>query len=316
MPVYNGAVYLEEAIDCILDQTYGNFEFIIINDGSTDGSAGIIGQYNDPRIRYYEHENRGLAATLNRGIELSRGKYIARQDQDDISLPGRFAKQINFLETNPEHGMVGTWAEIWIGNEKAYREHRHPTDNLVLQFDLLFTNPFVHSSMMIRRAVFDEIGLYATDKTRQPPEDYELWSRVAKKFRVGNIPEILQIYREIPKSMSRDTNNPMFDRAIAISRENMLWILGTDWPEEDIGDLAALSYEGYHLLSGGCGLRRLLRTITEAANRLSDMYGVSRNVLRTRARAHFKPVRNRYLSHKYKRVSGPLKAFMNLMRSK
>ena len=113
LPVYNGSEYLTESIDCILNQTYSNFEFIIIDDGSTDDSAAIIANYTDVRIRFYSQQNQGLASTLNRGISLANGNYIARQDQDDVSLPNRFAQQVAFLEANPEYGMVGTWAAIW-----------------------------------------------------------------------------------------------------------------------------------------------------------------------------------------------------------
>ena len=315
MPVYNGAAYLKEAIDSILCQTYRNYEFIIINDGSTDKSAEVIRTYDDSRIRYYEHENQGLAATLNRGIELSRGKYIARQDQDDVSFPRRLEKQLDFLETNPDYAIVGTWAEIWVGDKKTKRSHRHPSDNLTLQFDLLFTNPFVHSSMMLRRLVLKEIGPYTRDNARQPPEDYELWSRIAKQYKIANIPEILQIYREIPKSMSRDKNNPIFDRAITISRENLSWVLGTGASEPEVGDLAALALEGYHFLSGGCNLRSLSRTITKAADALSDLEKEPHHRLRKRARIYSKPVRNRYLSNKYKRIVAPFKALINIVRS-
>ena len=117
LPVYNGAKYLRDAIDSMLAQSYANFELIIIDDGSTDDSINIISAFNDPRIRLYSQENQGLAATLNRGITLAKGAYIARQDQDDVSLPNRLSKQAAFLETNPDYGMVGTWASIWERNE-------------------------------------------------------------------------------------------------------------------------------------------------------------------------------------------------------
>ena len=202
-PVYNGAAYLREAIESILAQTYSNFELIIINDGSKDDSAMIIEQFRDPRIRFYSQVNQGLAATLNRAIGLTQGEYVARQDQDDISLPQRFEKQVAFLQTHPDHGMVGTWAEIWEGDKKTPRMHKHPAETAALKFALLFDNQFVHSSMMICRKVFDKVGLYSIDKTRQPPEDYELWSRVVREFEVANIPEPLVVYREMPGSMSR-----------------------------------------------------------------------------------------------------------------
>jgi len=113
LPIYNGAPYLVEAIDSVLNQTWKDFELIVINDGSTDDSAAIVHGYDDPRIRYYEHENIGLAATLNRGIDLAVGEFIARQDQDDISKPERFARQIVYLTAHPECVLIGTWAEIW-----------------------------------------------------------------------------------------------------------------------------------------------------------------------------------------------------------
>ena len=195
LPVYNGAVYLREAIESILDQSYANFELIIINDGSRDDSERIIKSIPDARIRYYCQENQGLPATLNRGIELSRGEFIARQDQDDISFPQRLERQVEFLETHPRCGMLGTWAEIWVNDVRTDRAHRHPADNVTLQYSLLFNNPFVHSSVMIRREVFERVGLYCNDRSRQPPEDYELWSRVSRVFEVSNIPEIHLIYR-------------------------------------------------------------------------------------------------------------------------
>lgn len=299
MPVYNGAVYLREAIDCILCQTYDHFEFIIINDGSTDESANIVNNYDDSRIRYYEQDNCGLAATLNRGIELSKGKYIARQDQDDISFPNRFEGQINFLEANPDYGMVGTWAEIWIGKKRTKRNHKHPSDNLMLQFDLLFTNPFVHSSMMIRRSVFDEVGMYTTDTYRQPPEDYELWSRVARRFKVANIPAVLQVYREVPRSISRTKMDPVRDRTVNISRENLLVTLKNSVTAEQMLELSAMMHGAYHLLTSNPYFHELSHFVVMAADILSDFHHVPRSMLKGRVRSHLRILRNRYLSYRY-----------------
>ena len=137
LPVYNGSPYLAEAIDSILNQTRNDFELIILNDGSKDNSAGIVHEYDDPRIRYYEHENIGLAATLNRGIGVSAGAFIARQDQDDISRPERFARQMTYLAAHPECVLVGTWADIWSENRGTERTLRHPTDNALIKLELL-----------------------------------------------------------------------------------------------------------------------------------------------------------------------------------
>jgi glycosyltransferase involved in cell wall biosynthesis len=314
MPVYNGAAYLGRAINSILSQTYGDYEFIIINDGSTDESGAIIQEYNDSRIRYYEHANRGLAATLNRGIEIAKGKYVARQDQDDVSFPQRFEKQVTFLEANPEYGMVGTWAEIWIQDKKTRRTHKHPSDSLTLKFDLLFNNPFVHSSMILRRTVFDEIGLYTDDKSRQLPEDYELWSRIARKFKVANIPEILLVYREVRGSMSRNGIDPLLDRAVGISGENLAWLLGATATEQEVTDLAALMNGRYHLLSTNPNLQQISRLVIRAAEALSDVHLQPREILRKRALIRLRILKNHYLSYKHRRLSIVTTAFSNVVR--
>lgn len=221
LPVYNGEKYLDEAIKSILSQSYKRFELIIIDDGSKDKSLSIIKRFKDSRIKVYSQTNKGLAKTLNRGISLSKGTYIARQDQDDFSYPNRLEKQVNYLNINPRCGLVGTWAEIWEGNnKKTRRSHKHPSINKLLQFFLLFNNPFVHSSVMIRKTALKEVGLYSTDKSRQPPEDYELWSRIAQKYELANIPEILHAYREVPKSMSRSKLG-FKSKVVKISRENL-----------------------------------------------------------------------------------------------
>ncbi len=241
MPIYNGQQYLKAAIDSVLGQTERRFELIIINDGSRDDSEAIIKTYHDPRIRYYTQSNQGLAATLNRGIKLASGTYIARQDQDDVSKPERLAKQLDFLEKHPKHGMVGTWACILKDERDTKRFLKHPAHNSVIKFALLFDNPFVHSSIMIRKSVLDTVGLYTTNPNRQPPEDYELWSRIARVAEVANIPEVLLIYREVTGSMSRTQKNPFLEKVITISTENITNLLEKPVTDHAIRALAILS---------------------------------------------------------------------------
>lgn len=228
LPVYFGERYLRESIDSILSQSFCNFEFIIFDDGSTDGSRKILESYEDPRIRLVFQDNAGLPETLNRAIALSKGRYIARQDHDDISLRDRLQKQYDFLESHPNFVMVGAGADIWAEEKISNRHHSHPSDWATLRFELLFNNPFVHSSLMFRRNVFNEIGLYSTDPARQPPEDYELISRIARIFPVANLKDHLVIYRETVNSMSSvirpdalDKNNLFKDRLALISAENI-----------------------------------------------------------------------------------------------
>src|ERR1700743_975142 len=148
LSVRNGGSNLPKALETILNQSLSDFELIVINNGSTDGTREFLDQLTDPRLRVYHQEDRGLAAALNRGISLARGRYVARQDHDDWALPTRIEQQVRFLDANPEYALVGTRAEIWVGNHPSGRFHDHPTDDAALRFELLFNNPFVHSSVM------------------------------------------------------------------------------------------------------------------------------------------------------------------------
>src|SRR6516225_5378072 len=159
LPVRNGAADLPKAIDTILAQTFTDFELIVVNDGSTDGTAAVLDAIRDPRVRLVHQESTGLARALNRGISLARGRYIARQDHDDWALPNRIEKQVAFLDANLDYGLVGTRAEVWIGDSPTGRFHDHPSDDADLRFALLFNNYFVHSSVMMRKAALDEVGV-------------------------------------------------------------------------------------------------------------------------------------------------------------
>src|SRR3984885_3466498 len=170
LSVRNGGSDLAPAPATILKQSFADFELIAINNGSTDGTREFLDQIADPRVRAYHQEDMGLAAALNRGISLAQGRYIARQDHDDLALPSRIAKQVAFLDAHPEHGLVGTRADIWVGDTPSGRFHDHPTEDDILRFDLLLNNPFVHSSVMIRKSALDHVGGgYTTDPARQPP---------------------------------------------------------------------------------------------------------------------------------------------------
>ena len=244
LPVYNCPHYVGAAIESILAQSFGDFEFLIIDDGSTDETPYVLDQYSDARIRRIRHENKGLAGTLNVGIGLARGKYIARQDQDDLSLPDRFAKQVAYMESCPECGLLGTWAQIMEGNQVAERYHRHPSDARQLRYHLLFNNPFVHSSVMLRKSVLEAERGYSTDPKRQPPEDYELWSRLSRYSEVANLPEVLLYYREVPGSMSRVGPLPFRDNLIKICIENLSLASGVPSADPDLITIATVLHGG------------------------------------------------------------------------
>ena len=274
LPVYNGAERVGEAIDSILRQTFRDFELIAIDDGSTeDDTASVLDTLartsGDDRLRVVHLEqNRGLARVLNHGISLARGRYIARQDHDDVSRPRRLEAQVDYLEANPRCGLLGTRAEIWIGDEPTGQNHDHPSDNATLQFELLTGNPFVHSSVMIRNAALDAVGVYTTDDARQPPEDYELWSRVARQFDIANLPERLVVYREMPQSLSRVSANPFRHKRLLFSAENFRYASGGTAPIDLCRDAAALAHGAYDSISSNCDIRAVCDLVDEAARRI------------------------------------------------
>jgi glycosyltransferase involved in cell wall biosynthesis len=268
LSVRNGGSDLPRALDTILNQTFADFELIAINNGSVDGTAAYLDGIADPRVRVFHQEDAGLAGALNRGISLARGRYVARQDHDDLADPTRIAKQVAFLDAHPEHSLVGTRAEIWIGDTPTGRFHDHPTANEILQFDLLFNNPFVHSSVMIRKSALDRVGSYTTDPARQPPEDYELWSRIARHYRLANLPERLTVYREVPSSMSRAGARPFLEKLVTISAENLAHASGAVAPQQIHRDIAGLVHQAEVGISRKPDVAAMCAVVAEAGRRI------------------------------------------------
>src|SRR5437899_2426865 len=200
MAVYDGEKYLEEAIRSVLNQTFHDFEFIVINDGSTDGTAEIIERYRraDDRIRAYEQRHHGLVATLNRGLELAQGEYVARMDADDVSFPERLATQVAFMSAHPEVGICGTWVETM--GVPSGNVQRYPTDDATIRSWLLFESVLAHPSVVMRRELLAKAGLYY-DVACIHAEDYDLWVRAARHTALANIPEVLLRYRMHPQQV-------------------------------------------------------------------------------------------------------------------
>ncbi|HBJ73073.1 MAG TPA: glycosyl transferase [Actinobacteria bacterium] len=208
LPVFNGAPFLSQAIDSILRQTFADLELLVVDDASTDESTEVVRSFGDPRIRLIMNEtNLGLPATLNVGLEAAVGEFIARQDQDDVALPDRLAKQVLRMDANTALGLLGTWAVILTedpnGDWEPSGEHRHPADDASLRLRLFWNSPFVHSTVMMRASVVRAAGGYATEPVRVLPEDYDLWTRIANAAEIGNVPEALQWYRQTSTGLSR-----------------------------------------------------------------------------------------------------------------
>ncbi|TAN58438.1 glycosyltransferase [Patescibacteria group bacterium] len=194
LPVHNAGSFLIEAIESILHQTFTDFELIIINDGSTDDSGNIIGEFQDPRIKAITQENKGLRATLNIGLAAASGAYIARMDQDDISLPDRFEKQVAFLDAHPDYVLVGaTYGYI---DEQSNITGSFPAllDDEDIKRELFTKSPFGHGTIMARTESLKGGG-YTYSNEAVHMEDYELWIRFSVAGKYANLPEILYLWR-------------------------------------------------------------------------------------------------------------------------
>jgi len=206
MAVYNAELFLREAIDSILSQSFRDFEFIIVNDGSTDGSARIIADYRDPRIIVLDNgKNRGLIDSLNAGLERARGKYIARMDADDIALKERFQKQFDYMETHPEMGICGTAIRPFRENEKGGRKMTFPTDDERIRAFAFFQSPFCHPSVIMRKEVLDRHHLKYPQAFKHA-EDYGLWIELLKYTRGANLDTVLLLYRRHEQSVTVSLN--------------------------------------------------------------------------------------------------------------
>ncbi len=193
MSAYNGEAYLNEAIDSILGQTYTNFEFIIVNDGSTDNTLAILETYNDYRIRIINSEqNCGLIDSLNKGIAAAKGEYIARLDADDIAMPERLAKQVAYLRENPEIILLGSGAMLMDTKQNSITDTYYQHEQHCIPVHLLFRNIFIHSSIIVKTEVLAAIKF---DKDYYLAEDYIVWVQIAQKYKTASIKESLVKHR-------------------------------------------------------------------------------------------------------------------------
>jgi glycosyltransferase involved in cell wall biosynthesis len=219
MPVYNSEIYLRTAIESILAQTFRNFELIAIDDGSTDGSASILDDFRrqDGRIIILSHlQNQGIVSALNRGLKIARGEYIARMDTDDISLPERFEKQVEFLETHPQVGVLGSDAIFMDSHGREIVRMGHPHEDLSIRWTSLLANVFFHPTVMIRRAILTSFHLgYQLDF--QSVEDYDLWVRLLEHTQAANLDRPLLRYRVHAQSISSQSAQEQMEKHTRIS---------------------------------------------------------------------------------------------------
>lgn len=233
MPVYNGGSFLQEAINSILQQTFADFELLIINDGSTDDSASIVRLNNDPRIRFVENDqNIGLIATLNKGLTIATGKYIVRMDGDDVSRPERLSTQVAYMEAHPTVGGAGSFYDLMVDGKLAMMDL--PVSGEELKSFLVFNCPIAHPTAILRRSLLQEKNIHYRNGFVHA-EDYDLWVQISSCSDIVNIPQVLLNYRV---HGSQITGNPLFlaDKSVSLEkiRRQQLKLLGVDPTREQM----------------------------------------------------------------------------------
>ncbi len=225
MPVYKGDRYLQESVDSILTQTFKDFEFIIICDDPTDETRRFLDQrqQSDNRIKAFYQGRQGLVQSLNKGISLAKGEYIARMDADDISLPHRLENQVKFMDNNPEIGISGTWIKVL--HKFLKYTVKVPCEHESIKSKLLFEPAVAHPSVILRKNAFCENGLWY-NKDQTYAEDYGLWVRAVNELRFANLPEILLHFRVHESTTNQNISKEVANK-IRLSQISQLGIAPT-----------------------------------------------------------------------------------------
>lgn len=237
-PAFNAENYVREAVQSVLEQSFTNFELIAINDGSTDSTKAILEEFQkqDQRIVLISRENKGLVESLNEGINLARGAWIARMDADDIALPQRFERQLQWLEETGAD-ISGSWIKPFGTSGSCVL--KHPKTDAAIKMELLFGAPFAHPSVMMRSVLAKQLPY---DKTWEGAEDYELWVRAAQNgWVMTNVPEVLLLYRQHEKQISTAASHYQQKLSQQIRRRHWLNMFGsTSFSEEWIDEVLKL----------------------------------------------------------------------------
>jgi hypothetical protein len=199
MPVFNGERHLAEAIDSVLAQTFADFELLIVDDASTDGTRAVIEQYaaREPRIRArFMEVNSGAIGARNEALRLSQADLIANMDADDVSLPGRFATQVEFLHSHRDIAAVGSYVRIIDDHGVPHSTKRYPTNSALTAWALFFFNSLAHPAVMMRREALVGAGAYSETTKGTWAEDFDLFTRMSRRAGLANIPEVLLDYRQ------------------------------------------------------------------------------------------------------------------------
>jgi glycosyltransferase involved in cell wall biosynthesis len=243
IPVKNGVDFIEAAVSSVLRQTFRDFEIIVIDDQSHDGTRDVLEALDAPMMKIVETTGMGgLVSALNLGMAQSTAKFIARLDADDIALPTRLDKQVKLLEDSPATGMCGTWVRTF---GSANRRIRYPTTSGEIKSRMLFSNPFAHPSVMIRRGALDNMSL-AYDNDFPVAEDFRLWTELSQRWELANIPEELLRYRVHAGQVSERNATKRMQSVTKILEEQLSWA-GVDVSPHELNLHSAISFNPFLL---------------------------------------------------------------------
>jgi glycosyltransferase involved in cell wall biosynthesis len=256
LPVFNASKFLHKAIESILCQTYTNIELIIINDGSTDNSIEIIKSFNDNRIKLINNStNLGLIKTLNLGLVNCKGQYIARMDADDISLKNRIECQVEYLQKNKNINICGTGFILLDEQDNFIKNIIHPTKHNDIKFGMIYHSVINHPSVMFNRNVYDENKENFYNSSFKHIEDYELWTRLVKKYNFSNLKQIHFCYR-LHNNQVSSLNQLLQDEKTNLIRFKYIITLFPTLKDENIN--MVLSFFNRDFLINGFGFKKLL----------------------------------------------------------
>lgn len=264
MAVFNGEKYLREAVDSVLAQSFTDFEFLVVNDGSTDQSSAILASYASERLRVIENSsNQGLAASLNIGLEQARGTYVARMDADDICHEERLGRQVTYMDSHPETVILGTNMTLFGGAEQS--EYWRPESDRFVKAHMLFASPFAHPTVMLRTSFLRQNNL-SYDPSLKCAQDYDLWQRMLAipGARSANLSDALIRYRQHDKSIT-ETESALQDLTACGVREREIKSLQIEYSSEEIALHHAISTLHFQcdtqfVLDAEAWLRRLIAT--------------------------------------------------------
>lgn len=229
IPCYNQGQYLEEAVQSVLNQTFKDFEIIVVDDNSTDNTLEILNKYNDPRIKIIKGPQKGISAALNLGIDIAQGEYIARMDADDISLPDRFRIQTEFMDENPEIGICGSSANMLDSNGKIVKWSK-PINDKDIKTNLLIDVSIIHSTVMMRKSILKNYDLRYSE-IYDVTEDFDLWTRASEYVEFHNISESLLCSRMHANNTATINSTKRKEVFLKILKENLKKKFDIEIPE-------------------------------------------------------------------------------------